>query len=106
MGSLKDEIAKNLLYFRKKRGLTQKELSSKLGVTHNTISSWENGINSIDIEMLSNICSVLDVSIYDMYGDYTSLGNDTFSVKERDIIYKYRLSTDLQTAVDKLLDIE
>lgn len=36
---------KNMLsYYRKLQGLTQKDLASVLGVSVNTISSWENGI--------------------------------------------------------------
>ena len=72
MGSIKDEIAKNLQYYRKKKKMTQKELADKIGVRHNSISSWENGVNSIDIETLIHICQVLDVSITDMYGGFNS----------------------------------
>ena len=72
MGTVKDEIAKNLQYYRKKKNLTQKELAEKIGVRHNSISSWENGVNAIDIETLLHICQVLGVSITDMYGGFDS----------------------------------
>lgn len=72
MGSIKDEIAKNLQYYRKKKKMTQKELADKIGVRHNSISSWENGVNSIDIETLIHICQVLDVNITDMYGGFNT----------------------------------
>lgn len=32
MATVKEEIAKNLLFYRKKAGFTQKELADKLGV--------------------------------------------------------------------------
>lgn len=43
MGTVRDEIAKNLLFYRKKLGLTQKELSIKLGVKNSAVSNWEKG---------------------------------------------------------------
>ena len=46
--SIKETVAKNLLYYRKKNKITQKDLAAQLGVKHNAISSWENGVNSID----------------------------------------------------------
>lgn len=68
MYSIKDEIAKNILFYRKKNKLTQKELAEKLGVKHNTISCWEKGTNDIDIATLFNMAQIFNVSITDMYG--------------------------------------
>ena len=39
--NIKDVIAKNLLFLRKKNKITQKKLAEKLGVKHNAISSWK-----------------------------------------------------------------
>lgn len=65
--SVKETIAKNLLYYRKKNKITQKELAEKLGVKHNAISSWENGVNSIDIDTLFRVCKIFGVTVNDMY---------------------------------------
>ncbi|MFR5700449.1 MAG: helix-turn-helix domain-containing protein [Eubacterium ramulus] len=54
--NIKDVIAKNLLFYRKKNKITQKKLAEKLGVKHNAISSWKNGVNSIDIDTLFRVC--------------------------------------------------
>ena len=70
MGSLRDEIAKNLLYYRKRAGLTQKDLAEKLGVRNTAVSNWESGNNSIDIETLFLACKVFGVSLAEMYGKY------------------------------------
>lgn len=90
MITIKEEVSKNLLYFRKKSNLTQKELADKIGVKHNSISSWENGTNSIDIEILFNICSALNVSINDMYGQYGAQNSNNLSSREENYIKKYR----------------
>lgn len=66
--NVKEIIAKNLLFYRKKNKITQKELAEKLGVKHNAISSWENGVNSIDIDTLFRICQIFGVTVNDMYG--------------------------------------
>lgn len=66
--NIKETIAKNLLYYRKKNKITQKELAEKLGVKHNAISSWENGVNSIDIDTLFRVCKIFNITVNDMYG--------------------------------------
>lgn len=71
MATVKDEIAKNLLYYRKKTGLTQKELAAKLGVKNTAVSNWESGNNSIDIETLFSACEIFGVTLNDMYGKYS-----------------------------------
>ena len=71
MATVKEEIAKNLLFYRKKSGLTQKELSEKLGVKNTAVSNWESGNNSIDIETLFAACEIFGVTLNDMYGRYS-----------------------------------
>ncbi|HIZ55366.1 MAG TPA: XRE family transcriptional regulator, partial [Firmicutes bacterium] len=109
MGSVKNEIARNLNYYRKKKGLTQRELADRLGVKHNAVSSWENGKNSIDIEFLFRICEILDISVGEMYGRFGSGGdeNASFTTEEREYIKKYRLLDERgKKAVNALLDVE
>lgn len=80
--SIKEEIAKNILKYRTSKGMTQKELAEKLGVKNTSVSNWENGNNSIDIDTLLKACEILGVTITDMYGAYaTSTGNLTFTGK-------------------------
>lgn len=72
MSTVKEEIAKNLLYYRKKAGFTQKEFAAKLGVKNTAVSNWESGNNSIDIETLFSACEIFGVTLNDMYGRYSS----------------------------------
>ncbi len=71
MSTVKEEIAKNLLFYRKKAGFTQKELAAKLGVKNTAVSNWESGNNSIDIETLFAACEIFGVTLNDMYGKYS-----------------------------------
>ena len=53
---VRNEIAKNLAYFRKEKKLTQEDLGQQLGVKRNTVSSWESGINAIDVARCQGSC--------------------------------------------------
>lgn len=68
MNNIKENIAKNLKLFREERNVTQKQLAEVLGVKHNTVSTWENGTNSIDVSLLMQICEYLNVSLDAMFG--------------------------------------
>ena len=111
MGEVKKEIADNLLYYRRKKGITQRELAQRelaqrIGVKHNSISAWEKGTNAIDIEVLYRICTVLDISVSDLYGRFGKYADGDLSFRERQIITAYRNQPEMQLAVQRLLDIQ
>ncbi len=56
-------VGKNLKNIRKKNNLTQDELAEKLSVTRQAVSNWENGKTEPDIETLTNISQIFDISI-------------------------------------------
>lgn len=72
MGAIREEISKNLLFYRKKFNLTQKDLAQKIGVGISAVSNWEKGVNSIDIETLFEVCKIYGISINDMYGRFSN----------------------------------
>lgn len=53
--------------YRKMRNMTQKELGLKIGVKHNTISSYEAGTNEPEQNTLFSIADVLGISINDLF---------------------------------------
>lgn len=53
----------NLILARKRKGLTQKELAKRVGVTNNTISRLERGKTSAKINLMEKIANELEVSI-------------------------------------------
>lgn len=63
--------------FKKKEKLTQEELASKLHVSPQVISKWENGRNfPKDPDILINISNILDVSLEELlYGEYKTKEN-------------------------------
>lgn len=59
--------------YRKEKKLTQKELGEKIGVAHNTISSYENGTNEPEQDILFRLADVLGVSINEFFPPPTNL---------------------------------
>ena len=85
--SIKETIAKNLLAYRKKSGLTQKQLADMLGVGNSAISNWETGVNSIDIDTLVAACDIFGTTINDMY---EAQSDTSVTTLEFLVIKKYR----------------
>lgn len=52
----------NLQKYRKREGLTQKELADLVGVTHNTIWRWETGKAAPKISDIEKLAEVLQVT--------------------------------------------
>lgn len=72
MAGIREEIAKNLLFYRKKAGLTQRELAEKLGVKNTAVSNWESGNNSVDIDTLVLACDIFGITLNEIYGKYSA----------------------------------
>lgn len=71
---MKINLGKRIKEFRKIRGLTQKQLAEKLGVTTITIQNYENNRREPNIETLNKIADVLNVTINDLIGDDFIIG--------------------------------
>ncbi len=104
--SIKRNISKNIVKYREKLGISQKELASRLKVTPSRISNWEQGANCPTIDILFEVCKVLNVSINDIYGVYPDT-NMTLSFAETEYIKKYRALDDYgRETIDIALDRE
>ena len=92
MNELGNKIAKK----RRDIGLTQIEFADKLNVTRQTVSRWEAGAVMPDIDKISDIAQLLDVSC-----DYL-LKDD---VEEESVPVSRGISRLLQTALGKTVRI-
>lgn len=61
-------FAEKLSTLRKSRGWSQEELGEKLGVTRQTISKWELGSTTPEMEKLSGLCELFGVSANELIG--------------------------------------
>ena len=84
---IKTNFAKNLIYYRKKLGLTQLQLANKLNYSDKAISKWENGDTLPDIVVFSCIADFFKISVNDLIKKPTVDENKTIvSTKSRALI--------------------
>ena len=57
------DIGSVIKKYRKDIGLTQEEMANRLGVTTPAVNKWENGSSNPDIELLSPIARLLNISL-------------------------------------------
>ncbi len=57
------ETGKFISLKRREKGITQKELAEKLGVTDKAVSKWETGRGMPDVSVLENLSKELEVSV-------------------------------------------
>lgn len=71
---------------RKIKGLTQKQLATKIGAKHNSVSDWENNKNKPDPDTIEFLCGVLEITPNYLL----TAESDDFSSTEKSVIKKYR----------------
>lgn len=62
-----DLINENIAYYRRKKGMTQKELADIIGVTPAFISHLENGVSSASDDTIDKINNALELNRYDLF---------------------------------------
>lgn len=66
MNKLRDIIAANLIFLRKKNNFTQQELASKINYSDNAISRWERGEVIPTIETLEILAAFYGINVQDL----------------------------------------
>lgn len=61
-----EKIGKFILQLRKEKGMTQKDLAEKLGVTDRAISKWENGRGMPELSLMKPLCDELGISVNEL----------------------------------------
>ncbi len=96
-------ICERIRFYRERKGIEQKVLAAKIGITGNSVSNWENGRSRPDVNLLPAICRVLDITLYDLFNiaDPTK----TITASQQTLINKYeKLSDGHRYTIDKLID--
>ena len=77
------DIGEKINKIRKMSGMTQEELAEKLNVSRQTISKWEKGISSPDLECAVSLCELFQLSLDDfMKGDQTVKKEEKLSLQD------------------------
>mgnify|MGYP003292964441 CR=1 FL=1 len=66
MATIKENLAKNISELRKINKMTQSELANKLNYTDKAISKWERGESTPDVESLSAIAKLFNLTVDDL----------------------------------------
>ena len=65
-------FGENLKFYRKKEGLTQKELAEQIGYTEKSVSKWESGNGLPTVEVLLALADLFCVSVDDLLVEKTT----------------------------------
>ena len=95
------KIGAILKEYRKKAGISQKDLAEMMDVSRNTVINWEADKNKPDYDTLPDLCSVLGISLTDLFG----VQRDTvLSPLEERLIRNFRMLTPIsRSVVDKMI---
>ena len=75
-------FAKNIKYLRNKKNIDQQEMAEDLGVAQSTLSCWENGLRTPDLDMIAKIANYLNVYDDFISKDLTQPNNNEFDELE------------------------
>lgn len=59
-------IGETIAYLRKEKGMTQSELAEKMNVTDKAVSKWERNLSCPDINTISKLANILDISVEEL----------------------------------------
>ena len=66
---INQKIAKNLVAYRKRAGLTQAEVAEKINYSDKSVSKWESAGGAPDIYILVQLAELYGVTVNDFLGD-------------------------------------
>lgn len=88
MNNNKKEVGATIKQIRKERGLSQTELSKKMGFKdHTALTKIETGVNDVNSETLIELAKILDVHIGTFFTGKTSVLSN-FKIKQYDDFYR------------------
>ena len=58
-----NQLAKNIIYYRKKKGLSQEKVSEYMGISRQAVTKWENDISRPSSDNLIKLAQLFDVSV-------------------------------------------
>lgn len=80
-------FAKNLKYLRNKKNIDQQIMAEDLGVAQSTLSCWENGLRTPDLDMIAKISKYLSIADDFITRDLTNSNNEQ-DFDELDVLWK------------------
>ena len=89
------EFGNYICELREKKGLTQKELGERLGVTNKAVSRWEHGETLPDVNVLYELCEFYGITMNDLVDENCEIEKD---LQAENNAKKYRIWLGILTA--------
>lgn len=67
MEPIQQVVAKNLAFYRERKGLSQRALAKELGLSRSTIHAYEKGAPGMKLETLSLIAKALYIEEWELF---------------------------------------
>ncbi len=100
-------IGKKIIAVRNELGINQKDFGKLIGVAKQTLSSWEHGRTLPDIIMLTQIASMLGLSLNDFIENPIISPQDGITEREYRIIKQLRtVHPNTRQAIELLLNVK
>lgn len=68
MRETRKNVQRNLVHYLSLNKINQKELAEQLNVSQAAVTNWIKGKNSPDIETVTEICAILNISLHALFG--------------------------------------
>jgi transcriptional regulator with XRE-family HTH domain len=104
MDAINNIARNNIKIYRKMRKMTQKELADALAVTHSSVSAWEIGKNSIDLERLNEICHVLGITLAELLSENLSTETAVLNEENKKLVEYIGKRPEVKKLIDVTAD--
>ena len=89
--SIKQIIADNIKFYRERNNLQKKEVAEYVGVSASSVTHWEDGSNSIDINKLAILCDLFNCKLSEIVTSREELTQEKpLTHDEQQLINDYR----------------
>jgi transcriptional regulator with XRE-family HTH domain len=88
-GEIDIKLGANIVKHRLVAGLSRKDLAEQVGITHQQMQKYENGINRISVARLYEIAKVLKISVHSLLCTENVSADIELDTKTKTEIYKY-----------------
>lgn len=60
------KVGRKILYFRRRKNLSQDDIAERMFVSRQLVSKWENGTGIPKIDHILDLCEILDVTFEEL----------------------------------------
>ena len=104
-GMIKLKFNEKLIKLRKASGLSQEELGDKLNVARQTVSKWELGETTPEMDKLEELSNLFEISIDELVKDNTIPNSIIKEIDQRKVESLYKDSQNVKSIIKTYLII-